>query len=151
MIKWQTVKDNDTRGITMKKAILFSIIVSIGTVNAAVYKCGSESGKIMYQDSPCNNQSQAMKVAITPIDPKKVKRAQKELVIKLEEREKQEQQFAEVDRKERELRARELSARAELDLAYETRRQTDAIEDNTRAVNQNAWGGYNFRRIYQHY
>lgn len=135
----------------MKTVILASLIASVGTVNAAVYKCGSSSGIIEYQDTPCSNQTQSMKIAITPIDPKKVKRAQKKLVKELKEREKLGQQLAKVDRKERELRARELSARAEQDLAYETRRQTDAIEENTRAANRNSWGGYNFRRIFRYY
>ena len=135
----------------MKTAILVSLIASIGTVNAAVYKCGSDSGEIMYQDFPCNNQTQAMKIAITPIEPKKVERAQKKLAIELKEHEKKQRQLAAVDRLDRELRAREISAIAEQDLAYETRRQTEAIEDNTRAVHQNSWGGYNSRRIYRYY
>lgn len=135
----------------MKTVILAGLIASVGTVNAAVYKCESGSGVVEYQDSPCSNQFQSKKIAIIPIEPGKVKRAQEKLAKELKQREELKQQLAEVDRKEREVRAKELSARAELDIAYETRRQTEAIEDNTRAVNQNAWGGYYHRRGYQYY
>jgi len=135
----------------MKTVILASLIASVGTVNAAVYKCESGSGTIEYQDSPCNNQNQSKKIAITPIAPGKVKRAQEKLAKELKQREELMQQRAEFDRKEREVRAKELSAKAELDIAYETRRQTEAIEENTRAVNQNSWGGNYYRRGYQYY
>jgi glucose-6-phosphate-specific signal transduction histidine kinase len=139
------------KGIIMKIVILASLLASVGTVNAAVYKCESGSGAIEYQASPCNNQFQSKKLTIIPIAPGKVKRAQEKLAKELKQREELAQQLAEVNRRERDVRAKELSARAELDIAYETRRQTEAIEDNTRAVNQNSWGGYYHRRGYQYY
>ncbi len=126
----------------MKKAIIISLLASSGVLNAAVFKCESSQGRIEYQDAPCSSQYQSKKLAITPINSKIVKRAQEKLAIELDERKKIDAQRAEVASKERELRATELSATARQELVYETRKQTD---------NQNSWGGYYHRRVYENY
>lgn len=103
----------------MKKIILFSCVsVFIGTTHAAVYKCQSEEG-VSYQDLPCSDYSRSKKIAITPIAPNVVKQARLRLEKRLKERKKLEQQRAEQQRKERLVRAMELKARAELEMAYE--------------------------------
>jgi hypothetical protein len=135
----------------MKKIIIISLLASSGVVNAAVFKCESSLGRVGYQDVPCSSQYQSKKLAITPIDSKIVERAQEKLAIELGERKKIVAQRAEIASKEREMRAKELSATAGQDLVYETRKQTEAIEGNTRAANQNSWGGYYHRRVYENY
>ncbi len=120
----------------MRAIILTSLItVSLGTVNAAVYKCESDFG-VNYQDSPCIGYKNSKKMTMTPIDPKIVKQAQAKLEKELKQRQVLEQQRAEAERKERILRALELKASAAQNLAYETRMQTYAIDDNTRALDR---------------
>lgn len=126
----------------MKKAIIISLLASSGVLNAAVFKCESSQGRIEYQDAPCSSQYQSKKLVISPTNSKIVKRAQEKLAIELDERKKIDAQRAEVASKERELRATELSAKARQELVYETRNQTD---------NQNSWGGYYHRRVYENY
>ncbi len=134
------------------KTILLAIFVAVsfGTVNAAVYKCKSDSG-VTYQDSPCIRYQDSKKISITPIDPNVVKQAQVKLEKELKQRQILEQQRAEAERKERIIRAMELKASAEQDLVYETRMQTYAINDNTRAVEKNTRNQYRSRIIYRDY
>lgn len=135
----------------MRTIILASFMAfSLGTANATVYKCESGSG-VSYQDLPCIGYKNSKKIAISAIDPKLVKRARLKLEKELKERKKLEQQRAESQRKERILRALELKARAEQDLVYETRMQTYAINDNTRAVKRNARNRYLGGVIYRSY
>jgi hypothetical protein len=135
----------------MRIIILASfMIVSSGTVHAAVYKCESDSG-VSYQDTPCIGYQASKKIAISAIDPKLVKQARLKLEKELKEREKLEQQRAESQTKERILRALELKARAEQDLVYETRMQTYAINDNTQAVKRNTRNRYLGGVIYRSY
>lgn len=135
----------------MKIAIIISLLASAGVANAAVFKCESSLGRVEYQDAPCNNRYPSKKLAITQMDSGKVKRAQKKLAIELAQRKALEQQRAEVASKERELRAKELSARAEQDLIYETRKHTEALSENTRAVKRYSLGGHYDRVIYRNY
>ncbi len=135
----------------MRAMILASFMaISFGTANAAVYKCESDFG-VSYQDSPCIGYKHSKKIAITSIDPKVVKQAQIKLAKELKQRQILEQQRADAETKERILRAMELKARAEQDLAYETRMQTYAINDNTQAIKHNTRNRYRGGVIYRSY
>ncbi len=135
----------------MRTIILASFMsVSLGTANAAVYKCESDSD-VSYQDSPCIGYKNSKKITLTSIDPKIVKQAQVKLEKELKQQQILEQQRADAERKQRILRAMELKASAEQDLVYETRMQTYAINDNTRAIDRHTRNQYRGGVIYRSY
>lgn len=123
-------------GYRMMKKILFILLVLLGSsARAEVIKCQLNSGKIVYQSTPCEAAIKQHAIEIQKSDPRKV--AEEEAKLKAWEedyanreaaRTKAEKELqAELDRKAS-VEALKKSAEYQQQQAYEAKRQADALE-----------------------
>lgn len=118
--------------------LLFSIAMS-ATAGAEVFKCLSSSGKIAYQDKPCEPDARQEKVQIEPIDPRESAEAEerfKAWEIDYEQRRAARLQAEQAQREERArleaVEALKQSAEAQRRQAEAELRQAEALENRYR-------------------
>lgn len=124
----------------MKIIRIISLVLFITTVQAQVYRCESEAGHILYQDTECKVKVKQSELIITKFDENKIRQAQEKLSIELKKREDLEKAMADAENRERELRALEQIGRARKEMVNATRNQTNAINRNTDAVQNRGFG-----------
>ena len=67
----------------MKIIRIVPLLFLTTTVHGQVYKCESEAGKIIYQDTECKGNSGQSELTITTIDENKIREAQEKLAKEL--------------------------------------------------------------------
>lgn len=120
----------------MMKKIFFILLSLLGSsAHAEVFKCQLKSGKIVYQPTPCEATVKQQAIEIQKSDPRKVAKEEAKLKAWEEDFAKREEsrikaekeQQAELDRKAS-VAALKKSAEYQQQLAYEAKRQADALE-----------------------
>ncbi|MDI1293228.1 MAG: DUF4124 domain-containing protein [Methylobacter sp.] len=118
------------------KIIFFMLLLLLSpSAGAEVFKCLLESGKTIYQSTPCQSSAKQQALEIKKSDPRKVAETEVKLKAWKEDFAKREQarikveqeRQAELDRKAS-VEALKKSAEYQQQQAYQTKRQADALE-----------------------
>ncbi len=118
----------------MKRLLFIAAFAAAGGVHGEVFKCTTAQGKVIYQDHECAASSREKALQIEQFDKQKIARAREKLARELQQRQQLEAQRLEEQRQLRALQALEQQAVSSRALVDETRLQTEAIEENTEAV-----------------
>ena len=128
--------------LDMKLFIIIAFMLTISTVQAQVFKCETNNGKIVYQQTECTNSKKQEEIIIEEFDQDKILKAQEKLNTELQQHYQMEAARAEHDLKEREIMAIEDQARSNEDLSDAARDNAYAIERNTDAIRSRGQGDY---------
>ncbi len=124
-------------------------MLTVDTVQAQIFKCEMNNGKIVYQQTECTNSKKQKEIIVEEFDQDKILKAQEKLNRELEQHYQLRAAEAEQALKEREILAIEEQARNTEELSNAARDNADAIERNTEAVRsrgQRDYYYYNPRR-----
>jgi len=122
----------------MRRLLFIAAIAAAAGVHGEVFKCTTAQGKVIYQDHECAAASKEKALQIEQFDKQKIARAREKLARELQQRQQLEAQRLEQQRQQRALQALEQQAASSRALVDETRLQTEAIEENTEAVQRDS-------------
>lgn len=125
----------------MKKILMVIILFNSFPVGAEIFKCTSAEGAVYFQDNPCEKGLRQSAVEIKPVDQEKIIQAKEKQAQELKQWRAEQKEQAAAELKEREVLALEQDVRAKRELAEATLQQTQAIENNSDAM-QNNYTGY---------
>lgn len=121
----------------MKASFLISLIIMPLTVHAEIYKCETANGNIAYQQLPCASSANQSTVSIQTIEQEQIEAAQLKLQQELQEREELEAQRAEALKQQQQAQLKEQELRLKEEIIDQTKLQTQAIQENTEALENN--------------
>lgn len=133
----------------MKLFTIITFMLTVGTVQAQIFKCETNNGKIICQQTECTNSKKQEEIIVEEFDQDKILQAQEKLNTELQQHYQMEAVRAEQALKEREIMAIEDQARSNEDLSNAARDNAYAIERNTDAIRSRGQGDsyyYNPRR-----
>ena len=120
--------------LEMKLFMIIAFMLTVNTVQAQIFKCETNNGKIVYQQTQCNNSKKQKEIIVEKFDQDKIIKAQEKLSKKIEIHNQLRAAEAEQALKEREILAIEEQARNTEELSNAARDNADAIERNTEAA-----------------
>ena len=118
----------------MKYYLILCLVLLPGVLRSEVFKCEAADGSVSYQQQECGVTAGQSTVEIEKIDPDRVQQAQQKLNQELQERAQLEARQAEQERKNKELQIKAQRAQYEQQMINETKLQTQAIQENTEAL-----------------
>lgn len=113
--------------------IVFLFLVSTA-VQAEVYKCTTETGRVVYQSNECADGREQSEISITPFDQQKYEEAHAKMQQDVKQWQEGRQAQAEADRQKRDMQLQEQTMQTARDIAESARNQAEILDPNTQAI-----------------
>ena len=111
--------------------------VSVKRAGSSVYKCTLENGEVTYQQRKCAGEIPAEQLKIKEFDKAKTVDAQKKLEQRLQMQQNQEAVLKQKHRENKKLAVERASTQSRQELVNAADRNSQAVKQNTDAVNDN--------------